>query len=361
MTLTYVVRTGDTLYTIARRFNTTVERLVALNNISDPNMIMVGMVLRISEEEPAPRPPLEAEWCPRLSRGSRGNAVRELQRLLANRGYNVGNIDGIFGNRTRNAVMGFQRAQNLNVTGVVDIETWRALGRDCRRPDAEYCPILRPGSRGSGIRFLQSLLARANYYPGPIDGIYGSATERAVRAFQRDNNITPTGIVDESTWAALGVSCVPQFPDGEGDVIPGQPGEEAELNYVWEERDGFRYILATNEQRYYPGQRVRIIFRKRNITDETVTLRYSTSQLFDFYISDEDGNEIWRWSEDRSFLPVEREMVLAPGEDETTEIIWNQRDKFGRPIRPQTFTLWGTNLGAGESIPLQFVVSETNF
>ncbi|WP_073165239.1 BsuPI-related putative proteinase inhibitor [Desulfofundulus australicus] len=49
--LTYVVQPGDTLASIARRFNTTVERLVALNNISDPDRIDVGMVLTIEPEE----------------------------------------------------------------------------------------------------------------------------------------------------------------------------------------------------------------------------------------------------------------------------------------------------------------------
>ncbi|MEW9503433.1 N-acetylmuramoyl-L-alanine amidase [Jeotgalibacillus marinus] len=45
---TYTVQTGDTLSAIALRFNTTVEVLVALNNLSDPNTIYVGQVLIIS-------------------------------------------------------------------------------------------------------------------------------------------------------------------------------------------------------------------------------------------------------------------------------------------------------------------------
>ena len=45
---TYTVKAGDTLATIARRFNTTVANLVALNNIANPNVIRVGQVLRIN-------------------------------------------------------------------------------------------------------------------------------------------------------------------------------------------------------------------------------------------------------------------------------------------------------------------------
>lgn len=43
----YIVKYGDTLWGISRRFNTTVERLVALNNIANRNLIYVGQKLRI--------------------------------------------------------------------------------------------------------------------------------------------------------------------------------------------------------------------------------------------------------------------------------------------------------------------------
>ena len=43
----YIVQYGDTLWAISRRFNTTVERLVALNNIVNKNLIYVGQKLRV--------------------------------------------------------------------------------------------------------------------------------------------------------------------------------------------------------------------------------------------------------------------------------------------------------------------------
>lgn len=45
--LYYTVKRGDTLTKIAIRYNTTVSNLVELNNISNPNMIITGQVLRI--------------------------------------------------------------------------------------------------------------------------------------------------------------------------------------------------------------------------------------------------------------------------------------------------------------------------
>lgn len=57
---TYTVRSGDTLSGIAARYNTTVQRLVSANNISNPNLIRVGQVLTIpgsSGSTPTPPPP----------------------------------------------------------------------------------------------------------------------------------------------------------------------------------------------------------------------------------------------------------------------------------------------------------------
>lgn len=43
----YVVNAGDTLYYIAQQFGTTIDALVENNNITDPNLIYPGQILRI--------------------------------------------------------------------------------------------------------------------------------------------------------------------------------------------------------------------------------------------------------------------------------------------------------------------------
>ena len=45
---TYVVKSGDTLYKIAREFNTTVEEIKRLNNLTD-NILSVGQILIVKE------------------------------------------------------------------------------------------------------------------------------------------------------------------------------------------------------------------------------------------------------------------------------------------------------------------------
>ena len=44
---TYTVRSGDTLWSISRKFGTTVVDLINMNRISDPDMIYPGQVLRV--------------------------------------------------------------------------------------------------------------------------------------------------------------------------------------------------------------------------------------------------------------------------------------------------------------------------
>ncbi len=62
------------------------------------------------------------------------------------------------------------------------------------------------GSRGEEVRAIQIKLSSLGYYSGSIDGIYGSATEKAVKQFQYDNSLVADGIVGDKTLAALGIS-----------------------------------------------------------------------------------------------------------------------------------------------------------
>ncbi len=47
---TYVVQANDTLFSIARRYNLSAERLAAYNGIVDPSLIQIGQVIRIPQQ-----------------------------------------------------------------------------------------------------------------------------------------------------------------------------------------------------------------------------------------------------------------------------------------------------------------------
>lgn len=133
---------------------------------------------------------------PLLRNGSQGNFVYLLQFILNQYGYNL-SVDGIFGTRTLNAVRDFQRNNSLSVDGLVGNNTWKTL------LTLPPYPLLKQNSRGAYVTFLQQLL-ESNLYPvGGIDGIFGTRTLNAVRAFQQANGLTVDGIVGNNTWNAL--------------------------------------------------------------------------------------------------------------------------------------------------------------
>lgn len=79
-------------------------------------------------------------------------------------------------------------------------------------PPIAVCPVLSIGSSGPSVAQLQQLLKTAGFDPGPIDGIFGPATQAAVIAFQREMHLIVDGIVGIRTWTALGVTCAPPSP-----------------------------------------------------------------------------------------------------------------------------------------------------
>lgn len=80
----------------------------------------------------APLQPVPASGVPAhpgtVRKGMRGDAVRQLQQRLRDRGQTI-EVDGIFGAGTDKTVRSFQGQQGLTVDGVVGPKTWEALWR----------------------------------------------------------------------------------------------------------------------------------------------------------------------------------------------------------------------------------------
>jgi hypothetical protein len=92
-----------------------------------------------TQDEPAPtpaeQPPAPPKARPMVRQGSQGDAVRELQTLLNERGEALA-VDGIFGPLTRGAVVRFQTAQALSPDGIVGPLTWGKLDEKKAAPPA---------------------------------------------------------------------------------------------------------------------------------------------------------------------------------------------------------------------------------
>jgi peptidoglycan hydrolase-like protein with peptidoglycan-binding domain len=127
-----------------------------------------------------------------LARGAAGEAVKELQAALMRAGITVpGGADGAFGPATEAALKTYQRRVGLPATGRADAATMNRL-------------ILHQGSRGTAVKNLQRRLMRAGItVPGGADGVFGPATEAALKTYQRREGLLQTGRLDRATAAAL--------------------------------------------------------------------------------------------------------------------------------------------------------------
>lgn len=100
------------------------------------------------------------------------------------------------------------------ISGVVesDLSRWDEWGQ---LTDVDYTgipadeievalPILRKGAEGAAVKTLQEMLNADPRYAGlKVDGIFGSGTKAAVRAYQHDHGMDPDGVVGPLTWEAL--------------------------------------------------------------------------------------------------------------------------------------------------------------
>ncbi|KRD89795.1 N-acetylmuramoyl-L-alanine amidase [Bacillus sp. Root147] len=113
-TKTYTIKQGDTLYSIAQKYNITVQALQEANTgLSDPLTLQVGKTIVIpsgTSPTPSPTPPSEQYPLPNgiLKQGDSGEAVKQLQKALNAVNFKVGSVDGIYGVQTKDAVRRFQ-------------------------------------------------------------------------------------------------------------------------------------------------------------------------------------------------------------------------------------------------------------
>jgi len=149
--------------------------------------------------------PIPTPERPVIRKGDTGQYVQVLQMMLRLLGYYHGPINAVFDENTRQAVIKFQRENNLTADGVVGPDTWAALDAAISSlpPGTSGRPTLRPGTTGRFVRELKEILTTLGYYNGPIDQVFDALTQQAVIAFQMDHGLVADGIVGPETWSAL--------------------------------------------------------------------------------------------------------------------------------------------------------------
>jgi peptidoglycan hydrolase-like protein with peptidoglycan-binding domain len=129
-------------------------------------------------------------------------AVRDyttaLQTSLRDAGYYEGEIDGIYGPATVDAIESLQEAHGLPSTGTVDRATAAALQDDL---DAQGGAAAQQEVAATAA--VQQTLRLAGYWDGPVDGMWTPALTEALKDFQTALGVKPSGTVDAATLAAF--------------------------------------------------------------------------------------------------------------------------------------------------------------
>ena len=138
-----------------------------------------------------------------LRRGSTGPEVLRLQEELADIGYltraQLQTGPGKFGPQTEAALKNFQRDNHLTASGTLDDETQAAF--------QSLNDGVRQGSRGNVVRGLQDRLVAVGAMTvaevASGRGIFGPKSDAALKTFQRNHGIEPTGVLTDQTYQAL--------------------------------------------------------------------------------------------------------------------------------------------------------------
>ena len=121
-----------------------------------------------------------------------------LQTSLAAAGYLDGEVDGIYGPETVAAVEALQTDNDLPATGLVDQATAEALQQAVAEAGGDAAT-----EAVAHTAAVQSVLALAGYWTGPVDGQWSDALTAALQQLQTDLGVPATGTVDADTIAAL--------------------------------------------------------------------------------------------------------------------------------------------------------------
>ena len=139
-----------------------------------------------------------------LTRGSRGEGVRDLQSRLGVLGYRCdADPAGVFGGATEASVNAFQRDRGLRVDGVVGRHTWSSLVESGFALGDRLLYFRQPLVRGDDVADLQRRLNTLGFDARRVDGLFGPETHRALVEFQRSAGLVPDGICGPDAVAAL--------------------------------------------------------------------------------------------------------------------------------------------------------------
>lgn len=148
--------------------------------------------------------------------------TRVIQHSLTKEGFPTHNVFGIWIREIDNAARNFQKAKGLDITNTLDLSVIHALGLQdaLLNPQPGKLPsdaitelldserLLLTGAAISvsdaGVRQVQEALRDKGHDDLEADGEWSEATAAALKKFQQDQKLEPTGLLNLRTLRALG-------------------------------------------------------------------------------------------------------------------------------------------------------------
>ena len=138
-----------------------------------------------------------------IREGDRSAEVADVQARLRALGHKITDPSGQFGPATTAAVRAFQQSRSVLVDGIVGPHTWNEIVEASWYLGDRDLYLKHPPMRGDDVSTLQARLNALGFDAGKEDGIFGVATDRAVRAFQKEYGVAGDGIFGLVSNAAL--------------------------------------------------------------------------------------------------------------------------------------------------------------
>ena len=142
-------------------------------SILTASVLLVGVPLGVSAQENLNYSIFDLPKSGQLKQGDRGENVKILQRALNQVVTTKLVADGVYGQKTKNAVLKFQQtSKDLKDTGIYDRSTHDALSKKINSANFTNA-VLKEGNRGEAVNTLQKALNDLGYGL-KVDGHYGS-------------------------------------------------------------------------------------------------------------------------------------------------------------------------------------------